>query len=167
MEITRIEPFLEYYEKVRQRTRRLLDLVPEERWDYSPIPGKFSFADIIRHLAAIERFMYAENVQRKPSLYRGCGKELADGKDALYGFFDRCHIESMAVFASLTPEALQAKCNTPAGTPITVWKWLRLLPEHEIHHRGQLYMYLAMVGVPTPPLYGMTSEQVARAASPD
>jgi uncharacterized damage-inducible protein DinB len=46
-----------------------------------------------------------------------------------------------------------------------VWKWLRLLPEHEIHHRGQLYLYLAMAAVPTPPLYGMTSEQVARAAN--
>jgi uncharacterized damage-inducible protein DinB len=162
MEISRIEPFLEYYEKVRHRTRRLLDLVPDDRWEDSPVPGKFSFGDLVRHLAAIERFMYAENVQGKPSLYRGCGKDLAEGKDAIYGFFDRCHIESMAIFASLTPEALQTKCNTPAGTPITVWKWLRLLPEHEIHHRGQLYLYLAMAGVSTPPLYGMTSEQVAR-----
>ena len=100
MEIQRIEPFLEYYEKVRQRTRRLLDLVPDDQWERSPIPGKFSFADLVRHLAAIERFMYAENVQGKPSLYRGCGKELADGKDQLYGFFDRCHRESMAIFAS-------------------------------------------------------------------
>ncbi|HLE70685.1 MAG TPA: DinB family protein [Vicinamibacteria bacterium] len=50
-----------------------------------------------------------------------------------------------------------------AGTPITVWKWLRLLPEHEIHHRGQFYSYLAIVGGPTPPLYGMTSEQAAGA----
>jgi uncharacterized damage-inducible protein DinB len=71
----------------------------------------------------------------------------------------------MAIFASLTPERLRSKCSTPAGTPITVWKWLRLLPEHEIHHRGQFYLYLAMVGVPTPPLYGMTSEQVARASA--
>jgi DinB family len=36
--------------------------------------------------------------------------------------------------------------------------------EHEIHHRGQLYLLLAMCGVPTPPLYGLTEEQV-RAAS--
>ena len=32
--------------------------------------------------------------------------------------------------------------------------------EHEIHHRGQIYLYLAVLGVPTPPLYGLTEEQV-------
>jgi uncharacterized damage-inducible protein DinB len=32
--------------------------------------------------------------------------------------------------------------------------------EHEVHHRGQLYLMLAMLGVRTPPIYGLTSEQV-------
>ena len=32
--------------------------------------------------------------------------------------------------------------------------------EHEIHHRGQIYLMLGMLGVPTPPLYGLTSEEV-------
>jgi hypothetical protein len=30
--------------------------------------------------------------------------------------------------------------------------------EHEIHHRGQIYIYLALLEVPTPPLYGLTSD---------
>lgn len=164
MQITAIDGFLEYYEKVRQRTRRLVALIPEERMDEAPVPGKFTFADLVRHVAAIERHMYAENVQGKPSRYRGCGKELADGKEEVLRFFDRCHEESVAIFSRLTPEDLKGKCTTPAGSPITVWKWLRLLPEHEIHHRGQLYLYLALVGVTTPPLYGLTSEQVAEAS---
>jgi uncharacterized damage-inducible protein DinB len=36
---------------------------------------------------------------------------------------------------------------------------MRAMVEHEIHHRGQIYIYLALE-VPTPALYGMTSEQV-------
>jgi uncharacterized damage-inducible protein DinB len=32
--------------------------------------------------------------------------------------------------------------------------------EHECHHRGQLYLYLAHLDIPTPPLYGLTSEEV-------
>jgi uncharacterized damage-inducible protein DinB len=37
--------------------------------------------------------------------------------------------------------------------------------EHEIHHRGQIYLYLSMSNVKTPPLYGLTSEEVrARSA---
>jgi len=35
-----------------------------------------------------------------------------------------------------------------------------MMPEHEIHHRGQLYTMLSMLDVPTPPLYGMTAAEV-------
>jgi uncharacterized damage-inducible protein DinB len=97
----------------------------------------------------------------RPSSYAGCGPELAAGCEATLGFFDRCHQETLALLASLTPEQLMQRCTTPGGGSITAWKWLRLLPEHEIHHRGQIYMLLAMLGVSTPPLYGLSSEQVA------
>jgi uncharacterized damage-inducible protein DinB len=55
---------------------------------------------------------------------------------------------------------LAGKCATPEGARLTTWKWLRMMPEHEIHHRGQLYTMLGMLDVPTPPLYGMTAAQV-------
>jgi len=32
--------------------------------------------------------------------------------------------------------------------------------EHEAHHRGQIYLMLGMRGVATPPIYGLTSEEV-------
>jgi uncharacterized damage-inducible protein DinB len=32
--------------------------------------------------------------------------------------------------------------------------------EHEAHHRGQIYLMLGMRGVPTPPIFGLTSEEV-------
>jgi uncharacterized damage-inducible protein DinB len=32
--------------------------------------------------------------------------------------------------------------------------------EHEVHHRSQIYTYLGMLGISTPPIYGLTSEEV-------
>jgi len=61
----------DYWEKVRQRTLRVIACIPSEKFDWRYAEGKFSFADIIRHLATIERYMYAENVQFKPSRYPG------------------------------------------------------------------------------------------------
>ena len=159
--------FLDYWEKVRQRTLRVVAAIPEEKYEWSYREGKFSFADIIRHLAAIERYMYAENAKLQPSRYPGHGKELADGPANVRAFMDRMHRESVEIFRRLTEDDLNRKCVTPGGTPITVWKWLRAMVEHEVHHRGQIYLLLAMLGVETPPLYGMTSEQVrARSLSP-
>jgi len=162
MEIITIEPFLDYYEKLRGRTQRVIQCIPSEKIEWTYKAGKFSFGDIIRHLAAIERFMFVENAQLKGSRYPGHGKELAEGYDAVLAFMNKMHEESMEIFGKLSAEDLQKKCLTPQGTPITVWKWLRALAEHEVHHRGQIYLYLAMLEVPTPPLYGLTSEEVLK-----
>jgi uncharacterized damage-inducible protein DinB len=160
MEKETVASFLDYFEKIRGRTLRVIRCIPPERIDWTYAQGKLTFADLIRHLAGIERYMYAENVQLRPSRYPGHGKELADGYDAVLEFMNRMHAESMEIFRALSEEDLQQRCQTPGGASIAVWKWLRAMIEHEVHHRGQIYLYLGMLGVPTPPLYGLTSEEV-------
>jgi uncharacterized damage-inducible protein DinB len=160
MEILTVPVFLDYYEKIRQRTLRVVWCVPSDKIEWSPAPGKFSIGDLIRHIAAIERYLYAENVKGKPSRYAGHGTELANGYEAILKFLESTHQESMEIFSSLTNEDLQKKCTNPDGTSITIWKWLRAMVEHEVHHRGQIYLYLAMLNVATPPLFGLTSEEV-------
>src|SRR5580704_16965725 len=160
MEIRDLNNFLEYLNKVHERTVRVIRCIPPDRLDWSYAPGKFTLGDLVRHIAAIERNMFAENVQGKPSRYAGCGKELADGYDQVLQFMESKHRESVEIFSRLSPDDLNRKCETPGGVSITVWKWLRSMVEHEIHRRGQIYLYLAMLGVATPPLYGLTSEQV-------
>jgi uncharacterized damage-inducible protein DinB len=162
MEINTIGPFLEYYERIRQRTLRVIERIPPERINWTYKDGKFTFADLIRHIAAIERYMYAENAQLKPSRYPGHGKELADGYANVLAYLQRTHQESVDIFSRLSTEDLSKKCPTPGNVEITVWKWLRAMVEHEIHHRGQLYVYLSLLDVPTSPLYGLTSEEVFR-----
>jgi uncharacterized damage-inducible protein DinB len=125
MEATSIHEFIDYYEKVRQRTLKVIACIPRDQFDWSYRDGKFSFADIIRHLATIERYMYAENAQFKPSRYPGHGRELADGPENVLKFFDAMHGESMAIFGGLTDDDLKKKCTTPGGTSISLWKWLR------------------------------------------
>ena len=166
MDILNAGAFAEYWANVRGRTRRVAILIPPEQLEWTPAPGKWSPGDIVRHLAGIERDMYAENVQGRPSRYPGHGPELARGLDAVLAYSDRKHAEALAIFGALTPQQLESKCNTPAGTPITTKKWLRAMVEHEAHHRGQLYFMLSLLGVATPPLFGLTEEEVrARSAS--
>jgi uncharacterized damage-inducible protein DinB len=159
-----LNEFLDHFEKVRFRTRRVAACIPSEHIEWTYKPGAFTLGDLVRHLAVAERHMWAETVHNRPSHYSTHGRELADGRDAVLAFLDRMHDEAMTIFRQLTPEALAAKCATPEGTRITTWKWLRMMPEHEIHHRGQIYLMLGILGVPTPPLYGMTAEQVQATA---
>jgi uncharacterized damage-inducible protein DinB len=160
VEVTRVAPFLDYLARVHERTRRIVLLIPSADLEWSPVAGKFSFGDVVRHLAGIERFMYAETVLGRPSAYPGHDRALADGLQATLAYYDRLHAESRALFTELTDARLTERCQTPAGTPITVGKWLRAMIEHEAHHRGQLYLMLGMRSIPTPPIYGLTSEEV-------
>ena len=160
MEIQTIKPFLNYFGTVRERTMRVARCIPPDKLDWTYAPAKFTLGDLLRHLAVTERYLWGENLQGKPSQYKSHGKEFADGYENILALLDRLHRESLEIFAALSDADLQTKCKTPGGVEITKWKWLRLMVEHEIHHRGQIYLYLAMLDVPTPPLYGLTSEQV-------
>jgi uncharacterized damage-inducible protein DinB len=165
MEIRSIEQFLEYWSSVRGRTHRVVTCIPPERLEWSHRDGAFTFGDLVRHLATIERFMYAETVAGRPSRYPGYGRELADGYEAVLAYFDRLDAETRSILGGLSDADLQRKCRTPAGTSITTWKWLRAMVEHEAHHRGQIYLMLGTLGMPTPPLFGLTSEEVRARSS--
>ena len=167
MEIRNVTSFLDYWRNVRGRTRRVVEYIPEEHLEWAPRAGRFTLGDLVRHLATIERYMYAETVHGRPSAYQGCGPELAAGKAAVLAFMDRLHDQSVALFSQLSDDDLQRKCLTPAGTPISTWKWLRAMVEHEAHHRGQIYLMLGTLGVTTPPIFGLTAEEVlARSVAP-
>jgi uncharacterized damage-inducible protein DinB len=159
-----LDEFLNHFEKVRGRTRRVAACIPEDRVEWTYKPGAFTLGDLVRHIAVTERYIWAETVSQRPTRYVTHGRDLADGRDHVLAFLDRLHEESMAIFRALTPEALAGKCATPEGTKLTTWKWLRMMPEHEIHHRGQIYTMLGMLDVPAPSLYGMTATEVQERA---
>jgi uncharacterized damage-inducible protein DinB len=77
---------------------------------------------------------------------------------------ERMHNESMKMLRQPSDDQLQQKCESADGTPMTTWKLLRSIVEHEVHHRGELYAFLGVLGVSVPPLFGLTSEQLREIA---
>lgn len=160
MEIKTIASFLTYYEKTRETTSRVIAVIPPDKLDWTYMPGKFTVADLVRHIAAIERNLFAEIVLGNPVCYTGCGKELADGYEAIVTWFNKTHLESMAIFKSLSDEDLNRTINSVNGKPTTVAAFLRALIIHEIHHRAALCIYLNLLQVKTPAVLGLSEEQV-------
>jgi hypothetical protein len=167
MEVIRVGPFVEYLDRVHQRTRRIVDAVREEdlEWQAGSRP-----ADAGRVDPASRRYR-AVHVRGKRARPTG-----ALSRDTVLTLPTAWSRQRHTTIGS-TPN--HANCSShcpmrdsrrnarrPAGAPITVGKWLRAMIEHEAHHRGQLYFILGLRGVPTPPIYGLTSEEVrARSVS--
>jgi len=164
MEIRDLGVFLDYFGRLHQRTMRVVRCIPPDKVDWRFREGKWTIGDLARHIAVINRYMFVETLQGRPSRYAGCGRELAESYDEIISLMEGLHGESVEMLSSLTD--LEAKCTTPDGAAMAKWKWMRAMVEHEIHHRGQIYIYLAMLDVPTPPLYGLTSEQVMERSVP-
>lgn len=62
MEIRSVRQFLDYWDGVRARTRRVIACIPPQHLEWTPRTGNFTLGDLARHLATIERYMYAGTV---------------------------------------------------------------------------------------------------------
>jgi len=164
MEVQTISSFLDYFGKIHERTMRLVACIPPDKTEWRATPGKFTLGDLARHIAGTERNVFAECACGGRNRYAGCGPELAAGRDEIVRYMERMHNESMEMLSRLSNAQLQQKCPSVDGTPMTRWKLLRSMVEHEVHHRGELYAYLGVLGVAVPPLFGLTSEQVREIA---
>jgi uncharacterized damage-inducible protein DinB len=160
------EEFLQNFEQVRERTMRVVRCIPPDQFEWSCRAGAFTLGDLARHIVTTERFVFAEGACGRSSQYQGCGRELADGPQNIMAFMERLHAESMQIFREMSEEQWKAKGKSADGHPITAWKLLRAMLEHEVHHRGQIYAYLGILGVATPSLYGLNEQQVKALSAP-
>jgi uncharacterized damage-inducible protein DinB len=152
--------YLSYFDKVRERTMRVVGAIPPGQLDWTCREGQFTLGDLMRHVATTERYVFAENMLGFPSRYPGCGKEFGGSYGEIVALMDRLHRESLEIFSRFSPAEWNQKCATPQGIPITRWKLLRACIEHEVHHRGQIYVYLGILGVPAPSLYGLNESEL-------
>src|SRR5688500_19448288 len=116
MIIPSIDSFLTYVDSVRGRTRRIVETIPPDSVEWTHRDGAWTLGDIVRHIGAAERYMFAETVRGNPSAYPGHGRDLADGYDAIIDYLDRTHTEALDIYRALSPEALAGRSTTPAGT---------------------------------------------------
>lgn len=152
--------FLNYFNKVHGRTMAAIRSIPPENIDWTFREGKFTIGDLVRHISAANRYIFVETARGGPSRYAGCARELAPTYEDAVRYAEKMHHECVEIISGFAPGYWDCKCTTPDGASLRVWKWLRLMIEHEIHHRGQIYTYLALMEAPRPLLYGLTSEQV-------
>ena len=159
MDQEQIDGLLSYIEQVRRRTLWVALCIPAERSEWAIAPGRFTFGDILRHVAATERYVFVENAAQRRARYPGHDTILAQGYRNVLRYMADLHQESVSVLQNLEPDDYERYCSTPGGAPLLVEQWLREMTEHEIHHRGEMCAYLAALGVRTPPLFGLSAEE--------
>jgi uncharacterized damage-inducible protein DinB len=172
MEVQTVQEFVKYWRGFRGRSRKTLAAFPANAGPWRPAEGAFRVADLARHLGRAERDFFVARVCGAPARV-AIGSEAALGRGgdpdlhSALAELDALHEESCAMLSDLEvregPRALERRVTTPVGADITAWKLLRAMCEHEAHHRGQLALYLRMLGVDPPPIFGHKAEAVGEA----
>ena len=89
----------------------------------------------------------------------------ADGEqslDELVTLLESTHIEAMEKLERFPDQDLNEPRYGPKGEghPLKAWRWLMAMTEHEIHHRSQLAVYLSLMGVQPPHIFGLGVEDL-------
>ena len=160
MEIIEINSFIKYFENIHSRTMNVIKCIPEDKINWSPKIGKMTFGDIIRHLALAERYLFVGIAKFEVNQYPGFEQGKVNNYRELIEYFVKAHQESMAMLKTMDNAELLKKITVPGGNQITMWKWLRAMIEHEVHHRGAIYCNLSLLDIKTPPLFGLEEKEI-------
>ena len=156
------QTLLPEFDQEMATTRRLLERVPSEKGTWKQHEKSFSLGHLAQLLAWMPGWITNALQQTELDLAKA-GKYSYEKTEALLAMFDRSVAEARQAISS-TPEAdwgvnwsLKYGDRTIMTLPrATV---VRQHVNHLIHHRGQLTVYLRLIDVPLPSIYGPTADE--------
>lgn len=162
--IQSVDSFIEYFDSIRRRTLQYIRTIPADRIDWSPGAGEFTYGVLIRHLAAAES-MFVGVVVAERWRYPGHDHDPADDLEALIAQLETGHAAALNALRTLDDAALNEPRPLLKGPNLKAWRVLMAMVEHEVHHRSQIAVYLALMGVEPPQIYGLGVEEVIALAT--
>jgi uncharacterized damage-inducible protein DinB len=161
-----IDPYIMELDRECATTRRLLERLPEGKLGWAPHPKSFTLGRLAMHVATLPEFTNS---------LLGDGFDIAAGlpdpsrsvperASEIVERFDRVAGDAKGVLARLDDAKAMGAWSLSMG-PKTLFTMPRIavvrnfILNHVIHHRGQLSVYLRLLDVPLPPIYGPTADE--------
>jgi uncharacterized damage-inducible protein DinB len=145
-------------------TRRVLERVPEEKLSWTPHPKSMSLGQLALHVAVIPGSLaefLSELTRETPSFsFPEVNSPLSEILLAL----NKSEATALAKLSAWGKDDLMAEWKLTQGTETIIKapriKMVRsLMFNHWYHHRGQLVVYLRLLGVPVPSVYGPSADE--------
>ncbi|MBO0992610.1 DinB family protein [Bacillus sp. SD088] len=147
------EEFMEILEGNRRLTTRIIEAFPEDRlFQYKPVEPLRSFSEMVIEVLNIEK-AYMRGIALDEWEYSNPYEKVATKEELLTACKD-VRKQTQELWPSVTEETLSIKIEDPLfGGRQSHIERLQYALENEIHHRGQGYIYLRMLGIEPPAFY--------------
>ena len=160
-----VQPYLDEIRREAATTRRLIEVLPESKLAWKPHPKSQTLGELARHMAtvpsgfakmlSVDAFDFAQIDKRgaQPTSKVEILDALEQGvRDADAAFSNWGAAELGSTWRGLK-DGVEMMVLTKAAV-------LRnFLCNHLVHHRGQLTVYLRLLDVPVPSVYGPTADE--------
>ena len=147
-------------------TRKLLERVPEDRFDWKPHAKSMTMGRLAGHLAELAHWAPVIISQNSfdIALPRPDSYTAPASREALLALFDSQVAAARAALTGRSDAELLGPWSLKRGTDtmFTMPKAgvLRMMVlNHSVHHRGQLSVYLRMHDIPLPSIYGPSADE--------
>jgi uncharacterized damage-inducible protein DinB len=140
-------------------TKRVIEAIPLDKGDYRPDAVSKSALELAWHIVAAEQRFFAgipvgafdfSPIHRPESITNSAG---------IAAWFDESFGANMQKLEGLSGEPLARMVDFRSMFQLPAVGFLQLAMNHSIHHRGQLSVYLRLLDVPLPPIYGPTADE--------
>jgi uncharacterized damage-inducible protein DinB len=162
-----IKELLAEFKQEAASTRKILERVPDGKNDWAPHEKSMKLGRLATHVAEIPGWTYvtvSTDVldfaagDYKPNIYETSAERLK--------FFDEQVAKSIEILENMKDEDLEKSWTMRNGETVyfTVPKKVALRTwvfNHQVHHRAQLGVYLRLLDVPLPGIYGPSADEQA------
>ena len=144
-------------------TRQLLDRVPEDQLSWTPHERSRTLGQLAFHIAAIPRGI-ADMLDSDEAAPPDVPPIAAKSRTQLLEIHDESIERAAAALEKWGEERLRAMWRMVAGGQVLmelprIAMVRMLMMNHLYHHRGQLTVYLRLLQVPVPPVYGPSADE--------
>lgn len=160
--MTIAETLLPEFDEEMKTTRRVLERVPTDKGTWKPHEKSFS----IGHLAQLISWMpgWITNALTSDKLDLSAAPKYGYmSTETLLADFDRNVREARAAIAATSDSDFDRKWSLTSGDKVFITMprgaVTRQNINHLVHHRGQMSVYLRLLDIPVPSIYGPTADE--------
>lgn len=157
------ESLIAELEREAKSTVRILERVPADRLEWQPHQKSMSIGQLAWHIATLPRNGVGGLKERKREV--GLARPVARTGDDLVATFRASVAELKAALLETSDETLLKErfAFVRNGEPVASFPLIGLIQtvvlNHSIHHRGQLTVYLRLMDIPVPAMYGTSADE--------
>lgn len=163
--IPMLEPMLSEMREEAVITKRVLDRVPTDKLSWRPHAKSMSLGQLALHIASVPgslaKILQQEEFEANPANF-----ESSSPKDIqeIHAAFDQSVRAAEDFLNGISEQAAKASWSlTVKGKQVftkpRVGVLRSIMMNHLYHHRGQLSVYLRLLDVPVPVIYGRSADE--------